>query len=138
MLTEPYSRRKDMVRKGTIQFRCWYCNRTHAASWDQVGQQRVCNCGERYRIPRREGIARRSKSVFDRSLEFLIYGLGGGVLGLLFGLLLGSLGGLILAPALAAVGFLVGGLFGERGINWIGALLRATEEDDHSPDADFD
>ena len=125
-----------MVRKGTIRFRCWYCNRTHAASRDEVGQQRVCNCGERYRIPRREGIARRSKSFLDRSLEFIVYGLGGGVLGLLFGLLYGSLGGLILAPVLAAIGFLLGGLFGERGVNWIGALLRAAETDDKSSDVD--
>lgn len=127
-----------MPREGTIRFRCWYCNRTHAANWDQAGQQRICNCGERYRIPGREGIARRSKSILDRSLEFIVYGLGGGFLGLLFGLLYGSLGGLILAPALVAVGFLLGGLFGERGINWIGALLRAAEKDDNSPDVDFD
>ena len=61
-----------MGRKGLIRFRCWYCNRKHVAGWDQVGVKRVCNCGERYRVPRNPGIAWRDKSLLDRLLEFAL------------------------------------------------------------------
>jgi hypothetical protein len=126
-----------MARKGMIRFRCWYCNRTLAASWDQVGERRVCNCGERYRVPRRGDISRRDKRILDRFLEVVIYGIGGGFLGILVGLMLGAESEGLLGFAVAAgVGFLIGGLtgglFGERGINWIGSLLRNLEgEENH-------
>ena len=128
-----------MGRKGLIRFRCWYCNRKHSAGWDQVGVRRVCNCGERYRVPRRAGISGRDRTVLDWILEFVIYGFGGGLLGLLFGFMLfryspwlirRGVAGLIFVGVMALVGFLAGGLFGERGINWIGSHVRGLEEDD--------
>jgi hypothetical protein len=116
-----------MGRKGMIRFRCWYCNRKHSAGWDRVGERRVCNCGERYRIPRYRGGPSRDKSLLDWAFEFVIYGSGGGLLGCCFGLLTGI--PLILTAVSTIGGILVGGLFGERGINWIGSLVRHAEDD---------
>jgi hypothetical protein len=116
-----------MAFKGRIRFRCWYCNRKHVAGWDQVGERRVCNCGERYRVPRRAGIARRDKRLLDWVLEFVIYGGGGGFLGGLFGVVILSRARTrswevmaLVIGGLACFGFLAGALFGERGINWLG------------------
>lgn len=126
-----------MAHKGRIHFRCWYCNRRLAASSDQVGERRVCNCGQRYRVPRRDGISRRDKGLLDWFLEFIVYGLGGGLLGLLLGFIMFRFTGwalgrgssrLLLVVSPAIVGFLAGGLFGERGVNWIGSHLRNLEE----------
>ncbi len=124
-----------MGRKGLIRFRCWYCNRTHAADWDRVGERRVCNCGQRYRVPRYAGISRRDKTALDWILEFVVYGFGGGFLGLLLGFLsVGESESLFGIAVATVIGFLAGGLcgglFGERGINWIGSLLRNLEEED--------
>ena len=127
-----------MAHKGRVHFRCWYCNRMLAAGFDQVGDRRVCNCGQRYRVPRRDGISRRDRGLLDWFLEFIVYGLGGGLLGLLLGFVMfrftrWGLGGgssrLLLVMAPAIVGFLAGGLFGERGVNWIGSHLRNLEEE---------
>ncbi|HEY7308452.1 MAG TPA: hypothetical protein VH643_03720 [Gemmataceae bacterium] len=120
-----------MGRKGLIRFRCWYCNRKHVAGWDQVGVKRVCNCGERYRVPRNPGIAWRDKNVLDRLLEFAIYGSGGAFLCGLPALMILRLvrtcsfeAILLVLAAVLCFGFLIGALFGERGINWIGSLFR--------------
>lgn len=127
-----------MARTERIHFRCWYCDRKLAASVDRVGERRVCNCGQRYRVPRRDGVSRRDKSILDWFLEFVVYGFGGGFLGVLIGLIIFRLTPwilsrgftrLILIASPAIVGFLAGGLFGERGINWIGSYLRNLEED---------
>jgi hypothetical protein len=129
-----------MMRAGKIHFCCWYCNRKLAAGLDRVGERRVCNCGHRYRVPPRDGIARRDKTPLDWLLEFVIYGLGGGFFGLLFGLIVfrfvarslsGGSARLMLIAVPVIVGGLVGGLFGERGINWIGSFLRNVVEDEH-------
>jgi hypothetical protein len=128
-----------MARKGRIHFRCWYCNRKLAAGWDQVGERRVCNCGQRYRVPRRDGISKRDKTLLDWFLEFTIYGFGAGFLAGLLGLIifrftaLGlSVGSsrLLVVAVPATIGFLAGGLFGERGVNWIGSLVRNVVEDE--------
>ncbi len=121
-----------MGRKGLIRFRCWYCNRKHVAGWDQVGEKRVCHCGERYRVPRYPGdIAWRDKGLLDRFLEFAIYGTGGAFLcGLPALVILARVrpcgyvaSGVILATTIF-LGFTIGAFFGERGINWIGSRLR--------------
>jgi hypothetical protein len=121
-----------------IHFQCWYCNRKLAAGYERIGERRVCSCGERYRVPRRNGVAWRDKSILDRFLEFIVYGFGGGFLGVLLGAIIfrftpwilrsGSTR-LILIASPAIIGFLAGGLFGERGINWIGSHLRNLEDD---------
>jgi hypothetical protein len=119
-----------MGNKGRIRFRCWYCNRKHVAGWDQVGDRRVCNCGQRYRVPRRDGISKGAKTVLDWILEFVIYGGGGAFLCGLLGFAITSRlrsrhweTYLLVIGGAASVGFLVGALFGERGINRIGELF---------------
>ena len=119
-----------MGRKGLIRFRCWYCNRKHTAGWDMVGDRRVCNCGERYRVPRRDGVSKRDKTVLDWFLEFVIYGGGGAFLAGLLGFAVASrMRGsgwqprVFIIAGFASVGFLIGALFGERGINSIGELF---------------
>lgn len=129
-----------MAFREKIHFRCWYCNRKLSARSDRVGARRVCNCGSRYRVPSEEGIAPRDKTPLDWLLEFVIYGFGGGF----FGFLIGSLilrctywgirpvpARLLLVAVPTAIGFLAGGLFGERGINWIGSLVSRIYEDDY-------
>ncbi len=129
-----------MAYKEKIHFRCWYCNRKLSADWDRVGERRVCNCGNRYRVPRRDGIARRDKTPLDWLLEFVIYGFGGGFFGFLIGVIIFRFtywgigrgpSRLLLVIVPTAIGLLFGGLFGERGINWIGALVCRIYEDDH-------
>lgn len=119
-----------MGRRERIRFRCWYCNRKHAADPEQIGEARVCNCGERYRVPRRDGISRRAKTPLDWVLEFVIYGLGGGFLAGLIGLAIAARMRTASVSARATpiivfggAGLLVGALFGERGINFIGRLF---------------
>jgi hypothetical protein len=128
-----------MGRKGIIRFRCWYCNRKHVAGWDQVGQRRVCHCGERYRVPRSPGISWRNKTILDRFLEFAVYGGGCALLGFGVGLLIAArfflrralfLEAGILVGGLTLAGLMLGGLLGEFGVNWLGSLLRHEEDFD--------
>jgi hypothetical protein len=130
-----------MSRKGLIHFRCWYCNRKLVAGWDQVGERRVCNCGERYRVPRSPGMAQRDRSFVDWVAGFVVYGFGGGFLGMALGLLslrfapfhpyyearIGAT--LLVLGGVTVLGFVVGGLFGESGINWIGSYIRRIEDE---------
>lgn len=128
-----------MERKGKIPFRCWYCNRRLSAGPDQVGQRRRCGCGQAYRVPRRPGIAKRDRSVLDWIVEFIVYGGGGAFFGFLIGLALSrfliwplrrGMARLVIIAVPMVGGFLIGALFGERGINWIGTHLRNWEERD--------
>jgi hypothetical protein len=128
-----------MGRKGLIRFRCWYCNRKHVAGWDQVGAKRVCHCGERYRVPRNPGdIAWRDKSLLDHFLAFIIYGCGGAFLCALPALAIlarvrprnleGVVAWLLILAGTIFFGFIIGALFGERGINWIGSRINDRSE----------
>jgi hypothetical protein len=116
-----------MGRKDVIRFRCWYCNRKHIAERDRIGEQRTCNCGERYRVPRRSGVSDRDRSVVDFLLEFVLYGLAGGVMCAFVGFviyartrILPGVEGLVFLVAVPGlVGFLIGGFFGERGVEAI-------------------
>ncbi len=126
-----------MTRKGLIHFRCRYCNRKLVGGWDQVGERRTCNCGERYRVPRYPGLAQRDRTPVDWCVEFVVYGFGGGLLSLFFAFLIVRFvpatvetlaPRLLILGAIPLLGFLGGGLFGERGINWIGSIVRQIEE----------
>jgi hypothetical protein len=126
-------------RKGIIRFRCWYCNRKHVAGWDQAGERRVCQCGERYRVPRQPGLALRDKTPIDWLVGFVVYGGGCALMGLGLGLLLASKlffrrlffwESLVMVGGLTVAGLLIGGLFGERGVNWIGSYIRSAEDPD--------
>jgi hypothetical protein len=77
--------------------------------------------------------------VLDWVLEFVIYGGGCALLVFILGFfLLGRFyfrsmiqGGWIVVAAMTMVAFLLGGLFGERGVNWVGSLLRQWEDENY-------
>jgi hypothetical protein len=141
------------MSKPTIQFRCWYCNRKHEMPMKGIGKTVRCSCGYDLRVPRYSGGKCRMKTLADWAVEALVYGGGGallgGGLGLLFTAAVFGVGfgartvgvgadagiwlfvlswGLIVG--LACLGFLIGLLFGERGINWFGRFIRKVDSDE--------
>jgi hypothetical protein len=118
-----------------IQFRCWHCNKAYMVAEDRVGERLACSCKARLRIPKESGGNCRVKSPTDWLVEGLVYGGGGALLGLGLALLVLSqwrglavpARGWVIVPALTAVGFLAGLLGGERGVSWVGRLIRDRE-----------
>ena len=82
-----------MAKRGTIRFRCWWCNKRHTAGGDRFGERLACTCGERMRVPRWSGMSSRDKRLSDWCLEILVYGGGGAAAGFLIGVLV------IIAPS---------------------------------------
>jgi hypothetical protein len=120
-----------------IRFRCWYCNKRYAVPEERIGERLDCTCEQRLRVPRRSGGNCRLRTPIDWLVEALVYGGGGALLG--FGLAIMILAMLplgtprsgwflILIPALALLGLCVGLFGGERGINWIGQMIRDREQ----------
>jgi hypothetical protein len=119
-----------------IAFRCWYCGRRYVIAPERAGQRLTCGCRHRLRVPRRSGGSSRARTPAEWLLEFVVYGGGGALLGLGLALLIvsqlrfvmrfGSVKWTIVL--LTVAGGLVGGLGGERGINWLGRLIRGWEE----------
>lgn len=121
----------------TIQFRCWYCNKRYAVAENRARQLIDCTCQRRLRVPRRSGGSSRYRTPLDWFLEITLYGGGGALLG--FGLAV-----LILSQALRVVrapyvtwaiistftlaGLLVGIIGRERGVEWIGRIIRNRED----------
>ena len=121
-----------------IEFRCWYCNRRYQIPESRIGERLLCTCKYPLRVPQRSGGKCRIKTPVDWLVEAVVYGGGGGVLGFGLALLIlsqtGRVGGLVgcgqalaFVAALTAGGFLFGLLGGERGINWIGRMIRGRE-----------
>ena len=121
---------------GMIQFRCWYCNKHYSRPEGAVGERHTCSCGRQVRVPRKSFGNSRSKTALDWLIEATVYGGGGALLGLGLGALIlvplarVRLGGpgLVVLPTLTLLGFLIGLFGGERGINWIGRMIRGREE----------
>jgi len=122
-----------------IDFRCWYCGRRYVVAAGRVGERLRCGCGHPVRVPRRSGRSSRARTANDWLIEFVVYGGGGALLGLGLALVLVSEFGVVsfglrfastrwTIVVLTVLGGLVGGLGGERGINWIGRLIRGWEE----------
>jgi hypothetical protein len=123
-----------------LQFRCWYCNKRYAVADERAGERLTCTCRERLRVPRRSGGSSRDRRLADWCVEFAVYGGGGALLGFLVAVVivsrLGLLGRFGLGPyggraaliaLLTALGFLAGGLGGERGVGWLGSKIRRYE-----------
>jgi hypothetical protein len=119
-----------------IQFRCWYCNKRYTMPEQRIGDRLPCTCKNLLRVPRRNNGYCRVKSVTDWLVEAVVYGGGGAFLG--FGLavlILSQSRGLIvtrrgswaLLATLTLAGFLAGLLGGERGLNWVGRMIRDRE-----------
>jgi hypothetical protein len=116
-----------------ILFNCWYCNRRHTATEAQIGEKRSCGCGRMVRVPSRGGGPSTCKSVTEVLIERLVYGLGGGLIGLILGLVIAHEVAtfrtwLYYIGALTVTGLVAGALGGEAGINWIGRKMRQREE----------
>jgi hypothetical protein len=115
-----------------ILFRCWFCNRAFTRPDEEVGIRFLCKCGRHARVPRRSGGSSKAWTLTDWLIETVVYGGCGAVVGFGLGVLMVGefpafrrsfeiLGGMTLA------GLLVGVLFGEAGLNWIGRQLRDRE-----------
>ena len=124
-----------------IKFRCWYCNKYHSAPEQRIGQQITCSCKYPLRIPRRSGGSCKVRRPVDWVVEVVVHAGGGGLLGLGLAVLIlsqlrlgdgersvGLPGGKYLIVGLTAAGFFIGLFGGERGINWIGRMIREWEE----------
>jgi hypothetical protein len=119
-----------------IQFRCWYCNKRFNISEQRIGERFTCTCKNLLRVPKRSDGNCRVKTLADWLVETLVYGGCGAVLGLgLAIVILSQIRGLMIIEAawalimgLPLIGFLVGLFGGERGINWIGGMIRGHEK----------
>lgn len=110
-------------------YRCPWCDRAHHATAKHIGRVRQCQgCQTRLRVPAQNGVARRCPHWHERLIELVVYGFGGAFLAALPALLLTRLlpsgSYFALVGGLAAAGFVIGGLGGERGVNWLGQQLR--------------
>jgi hypothetical protein len=118
-----------------IQFQCWYCGKSYSVADNRVGQRIACTCKNTLRVPKRSGGNSRTKTLADWAVEALVYGGGGALLGLGLGLLIVSQTARVfrsplmvwLVPGLSLAGFLFGLFGGERGVNWIGRMIRDRE-----------
>jgi hypothetical protein len=118
-----------------IDFRCWYCNRRYTVAEQRTGERLTCSCQRPLRIPRSSGGNSQVKTVSDRVVEAVVYGGGGALLGLGLAVLILSqvreidlgVGGAVVMAVLTGVGFLAGLLGGERGVNWVGRMIRNRE-----------
>src|SRR5262249_18605859 len=116
-----------------IYFRCWYCDRGFSMPPERAGEVLTCSsCRHRLRVPRTTGGNSRSRSLTDFIVEAVVYGGGGALLGFGAGLVPPCQSRVGLIPGrprlfilgLTLTGFLIGLFGGERGINWLGRLLR--------------
>jgi hypothetical protein len=115
-----------------IRFRCWYCNKSYAVTEHRIAERITCTCERPLRVPKRSGGTCRVKTLVDWLVEVVVYGIGGALLGLGLALLIlsqfrgasGLIAGWVLVAALTLVGFAAGLLGGERGVNWVGRLIR--------------
>lgn len=124
-----------------IAFRCWYCGKRYTVAESRVGVRIPCTCRNQLRVPKRSGGNSRVKTPTDWLVETAVYGGGGALLGCgLAFLILSQLPRLMVRTGvplemgwafvggLTLLGFLFGTLGGERGINFVGRMIRAREE----------
>src|SRR5215813_9178245 len=100
----------------------------------KVGETFACTCKQTLRVPRESGGRCRVKTPVDWLVELLIYGGGGGLLGLGLGLVIASRiwwwgrgGAWSIVVVTTLVGLLLGTFGGERGVNWVGSMIRDHE-----------
>jgi hypothetical protein len=113
-----------------IQFRCWRCHRKYAKDEAKIGEKFTCSCESVLRVPKRTDGNCRVKTFVDRLVEAVVCGGGGAFLG--FGLAVLILSRLpirswLIIPGLTIAGGIAGLFGGERGIDWIGNMIRDKE-----------
>jgi hypothetical protein len=119
-----------------ILFRCWYCGKRYAVAEGRVGERITCSCKHLLKVPKASGGRTKVLRPVDLLIESVVYGGGGALLGLGLALLIvsrvpffrlfGHTGWTV--AGLTLLGFLFGTFGGERGINWIGRMIREREE----------
>src|SRR5262245_12081479 len=118
-----------------ILFRCWYCGKRYAVPEARIGERLTCTCQHLLKVPKSNGGRTKVLRPVDLLIESVIYGGGGALLGLGLGFLivsrvpafrLGGRGRTIVV--LTVAGFLAGTFGGERGVNWVGRMIRSREE----------
>jgi hypothetical protein len=120
-----------------ILFRCWYCGKRYALAETRVGEGMTCSCKHLLKVPKTSGGRTKVLRPVDLLIESIVYGGGGALLGLGLGLLIvsripffrvaGGSGRTIVGLTIA--GFLAGTFGGERGVNWVGQIIRSREEE---------
>jgi hypothetical protein len=119
-----------------IKFRCWYCDRYYSVPEERIRERFLCSCKNPLRVPRRSGGNCRVKTLVDRLVEVVVCGGGGAVLGFALAILiLSQLRGLLwfrrtwtLIGGLTLMGFVAGVVGGERGLEWVGRMIREREK----------
>jgi len=119
-----------------ISFRCWYCNKSYLKPEDQVGDYFVCSCKNTLRVPKRSGGNCRVKTFTDRLVEAVVYGGAGSLLGFFLAVALfppvwfpGRFGVRVaVVVGMTLLGFVLGLLTGEAGVNWVGRIIRDRQE----------
>ena len=117
-----------------ISFRCCSCGKHFTLADNRIGELLTCSCDQHLRVPRVSGGNARYRTWGDLFIELFVYGGGGAVLGFGLGVLLASQvwPGVrkmwVIVAGLTLLGFLIGTLGGERGINYIGRLIRDREQ----------
>lgn len=117
-----------------IDFRCWHCHRRYMLPEQRIGETLTCSCKNLLRVPKHNYGKCRVKTITDRIVEVVLYGGGGAFLGLGLALLIMSrwrgliLRGWVIIVGFILAGFVAGSLGGERGLDWIGRLIREREK----------
>lgn len=116
-----------------ILFRCPSCGKNYSVANERIGELLMCGCKQDLKVPRRSGQSAKYRTWSALFIETLIYGGGGAMIGLLFGIVLVSQiptfrTGKYVIAVLTFAGLLVGTFGGERGINWIGRKIRDREQ----------
>jgi hypothetical protein len=117
-----------------IHFRCSYCGKQYMVAESRIGELLTCSCKQMLKVPRRSGGSARYRTWSALFIEMLVYGGGGAVLFFLLGATLVYQAGTGLRRTwfvpigMALIGFLIGALGGEAGINWIGRKIRDHEQ----------
>ena len=104
-------------------------------SEDRVGERRTCGgCQRVFRVPKRSDGNSRVRSLADWVIEFLLYGIGCGLLGFFLGLLIAIrsplrsrlVGGMIIAGCTVG-GLLIGVFFGDKALTYLKDHIRDKE-----------
>ena len=116
-----------------IHFRCWHCHRKYTKADAKIGEQFACSCESVLRVPKRDGGNCRVKTVVDHVVSILVCTGGGAFLGFCCAIVLLALVRVIivpwLVPAFTTAGGLIGLVGGERGIDWMGEMIRKGQRD---------
>ncbi|HEX3146919.1 MAG TPA: hypothetical protein VHR66_02385 [Gemmataceae bacterium] len=118
-----------------ILFRCWFCGKKYGVVDTRVGERMTCSCKHLLKVPKENNGRCKVLRPVDLLIESVLYGGGGALLGLGLGLLIVSRipifrlgGGGKTIAVLTIIGFVAGTFGGERGVNWVGRMIRSRED----------